>query len=227
MSREHRILIGPTAVAMHVVALLLGCSAGSNDDAGQGGDHDATPDLASRPDGGDASAASCPNVADLVTGDGLCNAVPFPTTRVPFSAMSGPAPTFTGGTLIDGLYTAIEAEGWDTDSGSGRQMGLVIGDGGTTLLWFGQTLRDDGSGDVDAGTSGLYWLRANYELSAASSNTLALRETCLAGTTAGPPELLYTVTNTDPPQLLLANATAPNPTVAITTYEWRGCPTVP
>jgi hypothetical protein len=164
-----------------------------------------------------------------VTSDGLCNAVPFPTTRVPFTAGSGSAPTFTGGALVDGLYTAIKAEGWGTGTGAtyGRQMGIVIGNGGLTMLWFGQTLNADGSGDVDAGTTGLYWLRANFALSTDSPNTLALSETCAAGTTSGPPKLLYTATATDPPRLLLANASAPNPASAVTTYERRGCPAAP
>jgi hypothetical protein len=191
---------------------------------------DSSPPQAGKEAGPEASPAAdtatfaCPDPPNLTVTDGSCNLVPFPTTKVPFTVADGQAPTFTGGKLVDGLYTAIKAEGWNVTSGSGRQMGLVVQDGGTTLLWFGQTLNADGTGDLDAGTPGLAWLRANYSLSVASENTLALAATCSVGTTSGPPELLYTATETDPPQLILANAKSGNPTGAVTTYERRGCP---
>lgn len=218
-------------------ALLAGCSAESSEDGG-GQPEDARPgpdlttsDLPTGPDARDAAAATCSAVAGLITSDGLCNAVPFPSERVPFVVGTGSPPAFTGGTLVDGLYAAIKAEGWNVTTGSGRQMGIVLMNGGKTMLWFGQVLNPDGSGDpyADGGTAGLAWLRANFDLSVKTSNTLALTKTCGAGTAGGPPELLYTMTTTDPPQLILAN---PNPSVgeptsAVTTYERRGCPTAP
>jgi hypothetical protein len=145
------------------------------------------------------------------------------------SARTDTPPTFTGGTLVDGLYTAIKAEGWGTSTGSGRQMGIVLGNGGHTMLWFGQTLNADGSGDAEQTTTsnGLAWLRANFDLSNAADNRLKLDKTCGAGTTGGPPELLYTATTTDPPQLMLANPQTADLTSAVTTYERQGCPTAP
>ena len=116
-------------------------------------------------DAADVMEPTCVNLAKLVVSEAeLCSTLPFPSARVPFTVGTGSAPSFTGGTLVDGLYAAIKAEGWGTTSGRGRQMGIVIGNGGKTLLWFGQTLNADGSGDVDAGTAGLGWLRANYDL---------------------------------------------------------------
>jgi hypothetical protein len=61
-------------------------------------------------------------------------------------------------------------------------------------------------------------------LSSDSQNTLALSERCTAGTTSGPSKPLYTATTTDPPQLVLANPSATDPTGAVTTYERQGCP---
>jgi hypothetical protein len=205
-------------------ALVAGCSSTSSDDGGQ------TPGPAPGPDATiglgtpDSASAGCRNPMSLITGDGSCNNVPVPATRVPFAVGAGGAPTFTGGALVDGLYAAIKAEGWNTTAGSGRQMGLVIANAGKTMLWFGQTLNADGSGDGDAGTPGLAWLRGNYTLSPASSNSLGLTADCHAGTTAAPDTLLYTATATDPPQLILANAGAKDPTAAVTTYERQGCP---
>lgn len=192
-----------------------GCSGGdSSPDSGH------PPDL--RP-AADVMEPTCVDLAKLVVSEAeLCNTPSFPATRVPFTVGTGSAPSFTGGTLVDGLYAAIKAEGWGTTTGRGRQMGIVIGNSGRTLLWFGQTLNADGSGDVDAGTAGLGWLRANYDLTMVSDNTLGLSETCLVGTTSGPPQLLYTATATNPPQLILANVESPS--AAVTTYERQGCP---
>jgi len=208
-------------VALTATVLAAGCSGGSNDDGGTSPDLKPGPDTAPPPPS-DTASATCGSPAKLITTDGLCNNVPFPTQRIPFTVGSGSAPSFTGGTLVDGLYAAIKAEGWNVTTGLGRQMGIVIADGGTTLLWFGQTLNGDGSGDVDAGTTGLGWLRGNFTLSA-SSNTLALTQDCFAGVgTSAPATLLYTATATTPPQLILAASS--NPSGAVTTYERQGCP---
>jgi hypothetical protein len=204
--------------ALAAAALAAGCSNGDSSP-----DSSPSPDLRPAADTADASAPACVDLPSLVVA-GTCNNLPFPTTRVPFTVGAGSAPSFTGGTLVDGLYAASKAEGWGVTAGSGRQMGIVIGNGGKTLLWFGQTLNQDGSGDVDAGTAGLYWLRGNYDLSVVSGNTLELIQTCLdpASTTRGPDQLLYTATAGTPPQLLLANAASPS--AAVTTYERQGCP---
>jgi hypothetical protein len=200
--------------------IAAGCSGGdSSPDSGH------PPDLRPATDAADVIEPPCVDLAKLVVSRAeLCNTLPFPSTRVPFTVGTGSAPSFTGGTLVDGLYAAIKAEGWDTTASRGRQMGIVIGSSndGKTLLWFGQTLNADGSGDVDAGTAGLGWLRANYKLTMVSDNTLGLGEDCLVGTTSGPPRLLYTATATNPPHLILANADSPN--TAVVTYERQGCP---
>jgi hypothetical protein len=211
-----------------LTTILVGCGGGSAEDAGPPQDVRPAPDVtAPGPDARDVGGMTCANVPGLTTDNGQCNTVPYPTRRVPFTVGTGAPPTFTGGTLVDGLYTAIKAEGWNVTTGSGRQMGIVLMNGGKTLLWFGQTLNADGTGDAEPSTTsnGLAWLRANFELSSAAPNTLALAKTCGAGTAGGPPELLYTMTTTDPPQLVLAQAT--NPTSAVTTYERQGCPTAP
>jgi hypothetical protein len=213
--------------ALIAAALAAGCSSSSSDDGGQTQDLRPGPDLATG--GRDAAPATCEAVPSLITSDGSCNAVPYPTKRVPFTARTDTPPTFTGGPLLDGLYAAIKAEGWGTTTGSGRQMGIVLMNGGKTMLWFGQTLNADGSGDAEqtTTTNGLAWLRANFDLSNAADNRLKLDKTCGAGTTSGPPELLYTATTTHPPQLILANPSAADPTSAVTTYEWQSCPPKP
>jgi hypothetical protein len=218
----------PTRYALLLTTILAGCGGGSAEDAGPPQDVRPAPDLtAPGQDVRDTGRTTCGEVAGLITGNGQCNTPPYPTRRVPFTVGTGSPPTFTGGTLVDGLYTAIKAEGWNVTTGSGRQMGIVLTNGGKTLLWFGQTLNADGTGDAEPSTTsnGLAWLRANFELSSTAPNTLALAKTCGAGTAGGPPELLYTMTTTDPPQLVLAQAT--NPTSAVTTYERQGCPTAP
>jgi hypothetical protein len=203
-------------------ALAAGCSSASPDDGGVAPDLRPGPDAAPPTNPEDSASAGCGSPASLITADVLCNSPAFPAARVPFTAGAGSPPTFTGGTLVDGLYAAIKAEGWNTTTGSGRQMGIVIANGGKTMLWFGQTLNADGSGDLDAGN--LAWLRGNYTLSPASANTLAVTVDCAAGTTKAPSALLYTATSTSPPQIVLANAGATDPTVAVTTYERQGCP---
>jgi hypothetical protein len=205
-------------------ALAAGCSSASPDDGGQTPDLMPGPDAATSTNPPDSASAGCGDPASLIVGAPACNNLPFPAARVPFAAGTGSPPIFTGGTLVDGLYTATKAEGWNTTTGSGRQMGIVIANNGKTMLWFGQTLNADGSGDVDAGSANLAWLRGNYTLSPASANTLAVTVTCSAGTTKAPDALLYTATSTNPPQLVLANAGAADPTVAVTTYERQGCP---
>ena len=207
--------------ALIALVLAAGCNSASEGDGGTAPDLRPAPDMSS---GADAASGTCPSPASWMTTGSACNLVPFPSKRMPFTVQTGTPPTFTGGKLVDGLYTAIKAEGWNVTTGSGRQMGMVIGNGGSTLLWFGQTLNADGSGDMMEGTAGIYWLRANYDLSIDSQNTLALSEICTAGTSSGPPKLLYTATTTDPPQLILAAFSATNPTGAVTTYEREGCP---
>jgi hypothetical protein len=224
MSTRHRIRYALLST------ILAGCGGGSSEDGGQPQDLRPGPDLTTPgPDAGDAGGMTCAEVPGLVTGGGQCNAVPYPTRRVAFTAGTGSPPSFTGGTLVDGLYTAIKAEGWNVTTGAGRQMGVVLGNGGKTMLWFGQTLNPDGTGDAEPSSTanGLAWLRANLDLSAAAPNTLALAKTCGAGTAGAPGKLLYTMTATKPPLLLLANADAPDPTSAVTTYERQGCPTAP
>jgi len=215
--------------ALIAVTLAPGCSSSSSDDGGQPPDLRPGPDLASGADTRDATSTTCAPEPSFILTDGTCNAVPYPGKRVPFTARTGTPPTFTGGTLIDGLYTAIKAEGWGTTTGSGRQMGILLMNGGQTMLWFGQTLNADGSGDAEPTTvsNGLAWLRVNLELSRAADNRLQLHKTCKAGTADAPPELLYTATDSDPPLLILANPSAPDPTSAVTTYEREGCPTAP
>jgi hypothetical protein len=169
----------------------------------------------------DTAKTGCGDISSLIVSeDRGCNTLPLPSTRVPFTTGTGSSPTFTGGTLVDGLYTAVKAEGWTGTAGTGRQMGIVIGNGGKTLLWFGLVLNADGTGDPDAG-AGVSWLRSNYDLSVASSNTLGLSPTCETGPAKGPAELMYTAVAGNPPQLLLANASSP--TAAVTTYAWQGC----
>jgi hypothetical protein len=209
--------------ALIAAALAAGCSSSSPDDGGEAPDQRLGADAAIATNPEDSASAGCGSAASLITADGLCNNLLFPAARVPFTVGTGSPPTFTGGTLVDGLYVAIKAEGWNTTTGSGRQMGIVIANGGKTMLWFGQTLNADGSGDVDAGGANLAWLRGNYTLSPAAANTLAVTVDCSVGSTKAPALLLYTATSTSPPDLVLANGGATDPTVAVTTYEWQGC----
>ena len=171
-------------------------------------------DLASVP--ADAMTNTCSTSPSHTTTDGTCNNIPYPATKVPFTVGTGAEPVFTGGTMVDGLYTAVKAEGWNTTTGFGRQMSIAVLNGGTTILWSGQVLNADGTDTTDG--SALPWIRANLEVSA-SGSTLTLASKCGAGTTSLPATLSYTALATVPPRLILANSAA-----SVTTYERQGCP---
>jgi hypothetical protein len=197
------------------LALAVACSSseGVSADASPATDARAAADAAGTSCGGDLARL-------MVSAEGGCNTLPFPAPRLPFTVGSGSAPSFTGGALVDGLYAATRAEGWNVSNGTGRQMGLVLGNGGKTLLWFGQILDADGNGDLESGTA-VGWLRGNYDLEV-GANTLDLTATCQTGSGAqAPAQLLYTAVPGNPPQLLLGSAQGQS--VSLTTYTWQGC----
>ena len=220
-----RLLIGHVFLCLTIGAGCSGDPASGASvplDAGPGADaaDSSRPVDASVVDGSDATdggSDACSDPLDLIATDGTCNTLVYPATRVPFTVGTGTGWVPVGGALVDGLYSVVKMEGWNTTSGSGRQMSIVVTSGGTKILVAGLVLNADGTGDADAG---LPWMRANYTVSIASTNQLSLSEDCSVGTASFPGTLLYTATTTNPPQLMLGGTTG-----AAVTYERQGCVT--
>lgn len=162
--------------------------------------------------GGSGGGSACPNPPTLTAADPTCNTVTNGATAVPFTAKAGSPPTPAGGTIVDGVYYAVEAAGYGNVTPSGRKLTIVILDGGTHMLWAGDVL------DASAGAV-LTSFRANATASA-SGTTINMTVTCPTGTTSPlPPALDYTATAT---QLVLSLTT--NGATAVTTYARQGCP---
>lgn len=165
---------------------------------------DAASDVASVPVD---TGTVCSNIPDYASASD-CNTVPNTALAVAFSDGAGERPTFTGGTIVDGLYQASKVEGWNASNKMGRQMTLVVAEQGTKIFW---------SGDVLAGSD-----RANLKAIttvAPSGNQLALTVLCLQSQAAIPATMTFTAT---PTQLVLA--AAQNDALTVTTYTRVGCP---
>jgi hypothetical protein len=199
------------------VALLLGLSittgCGSNP---SGGTPDAATvlspaDSAAGGAGGSptdvASAATCSGAPDF-TAASACNSVVNNAQSVDFSPGTGSPPTFSGGTVVDGLYVATKAEAWGTTTGTGRRFTLVVEGNGSTIFW---------AGDVLSGTTTSSF-RANTTASV-SGNQLLQTTTCRTGEVTIPPALSYTATPTE-----MVFATTSGSIVTATTYTRQGCP---
>jgi len=113
-------------LAAALIATLVGCGADSQDpapvaDAGSPvGPRDGAADVTA------TSTATCPGAPDFS------------------SAAAGSAPTFTGGTIVDGVYHAAKAEAWGASTGTGRRMTIVVLEGGTKFYYSGEVLTEQG-----------------------------------------------------------------------------------
>ena len=104
-----------------------------------------------------------------------CNSVVNSAPSVDFSPGTGSPPSFSGGTVVDGLYVASKAEAWGTTTGTGRRLTLVVAGNGSKIFW---------AGDVLSGTTTSSF-RANTTVSV-SGNQLLQTTTCSTGTVTIP-----------------------------------------
>jgi hypothetical protein len=154
-----------------------------------------------------ASAVTCPGAPDFTVAS-ECNSVVNSAPSVDFSPGTGSPPSFSGGTVVDGLYVASKAEAWGTTTGTGRRLTLVVAGNGSKIFW---------AGDVLSGTTTSSF-RANTTVSV-SGNQLLQTTTCSTGTVTIPSALSYTATPTE-----MVFATTSGSIVTATTYTRQGCP---
>ena len=197
-----------------VVGLFIACAAPACSKTDEAPPPDAALDMGG---GGtdtttDTATGACPAASGFVVAAPTCSNIANGAPAVPFTQGTGAAPTFTGGTLRDGLYHATRAEGFGTTTGSGRKLTLLVLDGGTQFLYGGEVLDAAGGQSV-----GLVRMNAT---GAASGSSIAFSVTCMApGTASLPTTLDYTVSGND-----LIMGTTNGSVTSITTYTRQGCP---
>ena len=193
--------------SVHQIALvatlsLVGCGSGSPvpvPDANPGTRDGATDTVATGPSTckGDFSSANA------------CNTVINDATPVLFTPGAGDAPTFTGGTIVDGVYHATKAEAWGASTGTGRRFTLVVLEGGTKFYYAGDILDDQG---------GVATTMVAITTASTSGNQLNQTTVCLSGSAQIPVES-YTATSTE-----LILAASQGSILSVTTYTRAGCP---
>ena len=195
-------------IVLAAILTLLGCGSGSPTSLPV---PDASTPAASRdgaPDTTTASPATCPGAPDFSSVE-TCNKVVNDAAAVLFTPGVGDAPTFTGGTIVDGLYHATKAEAWGASTGTGRRFTLVVLEGGTKFYYAGDILNAQGG----VATS----MVATATVSR-SGNQLNHTIGCISDSVQIPVES-YTATSTE-----LILAVVQDPVVTATTYTRVGCP---
>jgi hypothetical protein len=200
MTRSAPSLLGLAAVLLAAACTSSsGTSATGNGGSGGGG-------------GGTGGGSACPNAPALTAPSPACNTVTNGATAIPFTTGTGTPPTPAGGTVVDGVYYATQASGYNGATPAGRKLTIVILGGGTQMLWAGQVL--DATGTTSALT-----FTANATASA-SGTQIAMSTTCMSTTMSPLPAALdYTATAN---QLVLSLTT--NGATSVTTYTRQGCP---
>ena len=195
-------------IALIATLTLVGCGSGSPTSAPV---PDANTPAGLRDGASDtntANPATCPGAPDYASG-ATCNSLVNDAAPVLFTPGVGDAPTFTGGTIMDGVYHATKAEAWGASSGTGRRYTLVVLEGGTKFYYAGEIL--DAQGAVSA-------TMVAITTASTSGNQLNQTVVCLTGSAQIPVEK-YTATSTE----LILSATQ-NSVVSVTTYTRVGCP---
>ena len=199
----------PYLLAAALIATLVGCGAGSQDpapvaDAGTSvGPRDGAADVTG------TSTATCPGAPDFSSA-AACNTVVNDATAVAFTAGAGSAPTFTGGTIVDGVYHAAKAEAWGASTGTGRRMTIVVLEGGTKFYYSGEVLTEQGG----VGTTIVATTSASTV-----GNQLKQTTLCLTGSAQIPDAESYTATSSE-----LVLSITQGSVVSVTTYARVGCP---
>jgi hypothetical protein len=157
----------------------------------------------------DSVTATCPGAPDFSSAS-TCNSVVNDATAVGFTVGAGDPPTFTGGTISDGVYHASKAEAWGTSTGTGRRMTIVVLEGGTKFYY---------SGDVLDAQGGVATTLVAITTAWTSGNQLNQTTACLTGSAQIPAVENYTATSTE-----LILSTSQGSVVSATTYARAGCP---
>jgi len=189
-----------------LAAILAACGAGSSAPATV---PDAYVPLVGRDAAADVTnAATCPP-SDF-SSSATCNTVVNDATAVAFTPGTGNAPTFTGGTIKDGVYHATKAEAWGSSTGTGRRFTLVVLEGGTKFYYVGDILDAQG---------GVATTMVAITTASTSGNQLNQTTVCMVGSAQIPTIESYTATSTE----LILSATQGS-VVSVTTYTRAGCP---
>jgi hypothetical protein len=154
------------------------------------------------------SAATCPS-SDF-SSSATCNTVVNDASAVAFTPGAGNAPTFTGGTIKDGVYHATKAEAWGASTGTGRRFTLVVLEGGTKFYYVGDILDAQG---------GVATTMVAITTASTSGNQLTQTTVCMVGSAQIPAIESYTATSSE----LVLSATQGS-VVSVTTYTRAGCP---
>jgi len=154
------------------------------------------------------STATCPS-RDFSSGS-TCNTVVNDATAVAFTPGVGDAPTFTGGTIADGVYHAAKAEAWGASTGTGRRLTIVVLEGGTKFYY---------SGDVLTAQGGVGATFVATTSASTSGNQLNQTTICMNGSAQIPDVESYTATSTE----LILSITQGS-VISVTTYARAGCP---
>jgi hypothetical protein len=188
----------------------VGCSS-SNSGGGSGGNGGST-------GAGGSGSGSCAARPDLIAAAPTCDNVTNSATAIPFTALTGTAPTPAGGTVLDGLYESTKTGAYGATTGGGRRITFVL----TTLTANGGSSRHMlWNGEVRDATG------ASVTLAFTADATVGIAGTQITNTTVNcgspsppplPPAFDYTVSGSDLILMLTQGGTT-----AATTYTRRGC----
>lgn len=163
----------------------------------------------------DSGTGACAPRPGLIAAAPTCDTVTNSATAIPFTALTGTAPTPAGGTVLDGLYESTKTGAYGATTGSGRRLTFVIttlADGTKHMLWNGDVL--DMSGTTVAAS-----FKADATVTVAGTQITNTTVGCVSITPSPLPAAFdYTVSGNDL-TLSLANGS----TTAATTYTRRGC----
>jgi len=196
-------------IALAATLTLVGC--GSNSPTSVPA-QDANTSVGARDGAADTVAtnpATCQGAPDYSSGAQTCNSLVNDATPVLFTTGVGDVPTFTGGTIMDGLYHATKTEAWGASTGTGRRFTLVVLEDGTKFYYAGEILDDQG---------GVATPLVAITTASTSGNQLNQTVVCLTGSVQIPVES-YTATSAE-----LILAASQGSVVSVTTYTRVGCP---
>lgn len=198
-----------------LTTVAVGCGS-SNSGGGSGGSSGAGGSTGA----GGSGTGSCAARPDLIAASPTCDNVTNSATAIPFTALTGTAPTPAGGTVLDGLYESTKTGSYGATTGGGRRISFVMttiadnisGVPKRHMLWNGEVR--DATG-------------ANITLSFTADATVGIAGTQITNTSVNcgspsPPPLPaafdYTVSGSDLILMLTQGSTT-----AATTYTRRGC----
>ncbi len=201
------------ALALALVSIAIsgfawGCSS-SNGMPGDNG-NDAGQDHPGQ--GQDTGGGTCPARPDLPSAAPACTTLANNAQAIPFTALSGAAPTPAGGAIQDGVYVSTRT-GTYGGTGFGRRITFAITEGATRMFWAGEVLDATGATVMTS-------FRADTAI-AVTGTRINFTPTCVSTQPSPlPPALDFTVSGQD---LVLSAVPAGSTPVAETRYTRVGC----